>query len=94
MAPSAAQGGAQAIEDAWILTDALSTHSSGPSDALRLYERRRRDRIGRVARAAEANLAIFGLIGVSASARDALLRVLPASVLLPRLDWLFGWKPP
>jgi salicylate hydroxylase len=89
MPPSAAQGGAQAIEDAWTLADTLAGISRDVVAALHAYGQRRRHRITRVARAARRNLRVFGMTGPSAFARDAILRALPASVLLRRLDWLF-----
>jgi salicylate hydroxylase len=93
MAPSAAQGGAQAIEDAWVLGESLAA-SSDPATALALYERARRTRVERVAREARRNLLIYELAGIPAAARNAMLRALPPNLLLSRLDWLFDWQPP
>jgi len=92
MAPSAAQGGAQAMEDAWVLAAALSARPDEPAEALLAYERERRPRVVRVAREARRNLAIYNLDGIAALARNAILTALPTNVLTSRLDWLFNWQ--
>ena len=93
MAPSAAQGGAIAIEDAWVLAQSLAGSSSRPVEALADYERRRRKRVERVVREALRNLQIYDLAGPPALARNLAIRALPAKAHLLRLDWLFDWKP-
>jgi salicylate hydroxylase len=93
IAPSAAQGGAQAVEDAWIVAQALAISPSDPAHALSRYTRTRAPRVDRVAGLASRNLNVYELSGVPAFARNFLLRVSPAMLLLSRLDWLFGWKP-
>jgi salicylate hydroxylase len=93
MAPSAAQGGAQAIEDAWILARALATSPYDPAYALSRYTQTRAPRIGRAARLASRNLNVYELSGVPGFVRNTVLRVTPAMLLLSQLDWLFGWKP-
>jgi 2-polyprenyl-6-methoxyphenol hydroxylase-like FAD-dependent oxidoreductase len=92
MSPSAAQGGAQAIEDAWVLTKSLADEAD-PVEALAAYERVRRPRVERVARAASRNLNTYELSGVPAIFRNLALKALPAKLFLPQLDWLFGWRP-
>ncbi len=93
MAPSAAQGGAQAIEDAWVLAAKLATDPTRPGRALANYESARRARVIKVARTARSNLNAYGLRGVPALLRNTVLRALPTNFALARLDWLFGWKP-
>ena len=93
MAPSAAQGGAQAIEDGWVLAAMLAEKIRDPADALRAYEAARRPRVERIARVARRNLTTYEMTGISAHARNLALRILPASFLLSRLDWLFSWRP-
>jgi 2-polyprenyl-6-methoxyphenol hydroxylase-like FAD-dependent oxidoreductase len=93
MAPSAAQGGAQAIEDAWVLAKALSENKAEPDQALTKFERARRPRVARVAEESRRNLNTYEMRGAPAVARNLVLRALPASLLISRLDWLFGWKP-
>jgi salicylate hydroxylase len=92
MLPTAAQGGAQAIEDAWVLAQCLAAGGS-VGDALAAFERLRRPRVERVVRHARRNIAIYELKGFAAVARNTALKGLPASLLLSRLDWLFSWTP-
>lgn len=91
MLPSGAQGGAQAIEDGWTLAACLAAHPVDPIPALARFQAMRRIRVGRIASQARRNLAIYGLGGLAAVARDAALTVLPPSWHLRRLDWLYGW---
>jgi salicylate hydroxylase len=93
MAPSAAQGGAQAIEDAWVLAAALAEHPAEPAAALLEYERLRRPRVERIAREARRNLGIYNMRGLPASARNVVLGAMSPERLLSRLDWLYSWKP-
>ncbi len=93
MAPSAAQGGAQAIEDAWVLAAALAERADDPAAALRRYELRRRPRVERVVKEANRNLAVYNMRGFSAAARNMVLCAMSTERLLQRLDWLYGWAP-
>lgn len=92
MAPSAAQGGAMAIEDAWVLAAALAARPGDPAAALRHYELRRRPRVERVVAEATRNLAVYNMRGLPAAARNVFLGALSTERLLKRLDWLYGWK--
>lgn len=92
MAPSAAQGGAQAIEDAWVLAATLASTQGDPAGALAAYARLRQPRVKRVAKIASRNLNICEAKGVPVLARNSVLRVLPARFILSRFDWLFDWK--
>jgi salicylate hydroxylase len=93
MLPTAAQGGAQAIEDAWTLAELLAERPADPAAALKAFERTRRPRVERVVRAAQNNLFICGLRGFQAQARNGILKMLPANLHLARLDWLYAWRP-
>jgi salicylate hydroxylase len=93
MAPSAAQGGAQAIEDGWALAAFLAATPSEPVQALSRYESARRRRVERIARVAKRNLTLYELSGFPALLRDVALRVSPAAFLLSRLDWIYGQRP-
>jgi 2-polyprenyl-6-methoxyphenol hydroxylase-like FAD-dependent oxidoreductase len=93
MAPSAAQGGVQAIEDAWVLAAALERDANRPQRGLVRFESERKERVSRVARASHRNLNTYELGGVPALLRDSILKALPTSLLLSQLDWLFGWRP-
>ncbi len=89
MLPTAAQGGAQAIEDAWVLADCLAGAPDQPAAALQRYERRRKTRVMRVANEAQRNATIYGLGGLAATARNAAIALLPGPMHLHRLDWLY-----
>lgn len=89
MPPSAAQGGAQAIEDGWVLARALAARPCDPAAALAEYERVRRPRIHRIAREARRNLWIYGLGGPLAQARNLVVSTMPSDTHLTRMDWLF-----
>ena len=92
MPPSAAQGGAQAIEDAWVLARMLEAQPN-PRIALAHYEQHRRPRIRRVAREAERNVWVYNLGGPLAAARNLIVSAMPASMHLARMDWLFRIPP-
>jgi salicylate hydroxylase len=89
MAPSSAQGGAQAIEDAIALAQMLARHGSDVAGALAGFERRRRPRVQRVAHESARNLRVYGLSGMTAALRDLAITALPVEAHLRRLDWLF-----
>jgi salicylate hydroxylase len=93
MAPSAAQGGAQAIEDAWVIAATLAARPDDAASALLGYERGRRPRVERVVREARRNLALYDVGGLPAAIRNIALGAMSDETLLSRLDWLFGWKP-
>jgi salicylate hydroxylase len=93
MAPTAAQGGAQAIEDAWVLAARLATLRDRPDEALSSYEKTRRPRVEHVVRLSHRNLLVYGLPRLGAVARNAAIAALPPALHLARLDWLFGWRP-
>ena len=89
MLPTIAQGGAQAIEDAFVLADCLTEAPDQPAAALQRYERRRKMRVIRIANEAERNATIYGLGGLAATARNAAIALLPGAMHLHRLDWLY-----
>ncbi|HSG95141.1 MAG TPA: FAD-dependent monooxygenase [Afifellaceae bacterium] len=89
MLPTVAQGGAQAIEDAWVLADCLAATPDQPATALQRYERRRKTRVVRVFNEAQRNATIYGLGGLAAVARNAAIALLPGPTHLARLDWLY-----
>jgi salicylate hydroxylase len=91
MPPTAAQGGAQAIEDAWVLARILSDEERDVPAALRRFETERRPRVRRICAEAARNLAIYGLTGAAATARNIAISALPAKLHLARLDWLYSW---
>jgi salicylate hydroxylase len=92
MLPYFAQGGAMAIEDAWVLGEVLAG-AADPVAALSRYSQLRVARTTRVHARAARNANIFHRSGrVSRFARDAALRALAGKPegYLERLDWLYG----
>jgi salicylate hydroxylase len=92
MLPTAAQGGAQAIEDAWVLARSLSAEERDITIALLRFETERRPRVRRICTEAARNLTIYGLTGAAAAARNIVISALPAKLHLARLDWIFSWS--
>ena len=93
MLPTAAQGGAQAIEDAWVIAEALAAEPADPAGQLDAFARQRRPRVSRVVREGRRNVTLYGLSGIPASLRNLAIAALPARFHLARLDWLYGWRP-
>ena len=89
MLPTIAQGGAQAIEDAFVLANCLESTPDQPAAALQRYEKRRKSRVIRIANEAQRNATIYGLGGLAATARNAAIALLPGTMHLHRLDWLY-----
>lgn len=90
--PFLAQGANLALEDAWVLSDALSSRPL--PEALSHYQSARRDRVEQVVNAATANARNYHLKSpvVRFAAHSALRiagRVAPAQPLR-RFDWLYG----
>ena len=90
--PFLAQGAALAIEDAWVLADALSAAPEQPAHALRAYEASRYARARRVQRAARSNGTIYHLAGFPAFARDHVMQLLGGHGMFKRYDWLYGYR--
>ena len=93
MLPNLGQGGAQAMEDAWVLAECLQASATDVPAALQLYEQRRIPRTThvvvqsrRMARLVQMdNAAIIGV-------RNFILRLVPSSMQMKRLDWLVGYE--
>jgi salicylate hydroxylase len=90
--PFLAQGASMALEDAWVLAEALATHDT-PAAGLTAYEARRKPRTTRIVAAANANARAYHLSGlpriVGQAGLRALGRVSPGT-MLARFDWLYG----
>ncbi len=93
MLPTAAQGGAMAIEDAAVLADALARKADVVA-ALAAYAAARKPRVRRVVDTAARNVAVYGLGGLAATARNAAIRLMGERGMAARTDWIYGWKPP
>jgi salicylate hydroxylase len=91
--PFLAQGAALAIEDAWVLAEALASMPDDPTTAMRAYEACRYARARRVWGAARGNGLIYHLSDLPAFARNRVMQVLGGEGMLKRYDWLYGWRP-
>ncbi|MNH98033.1 FAD-dependent urate hydroxylase [compost metagenome] len=92
MMPNLGQGGAQAMEDAVVLGQCLST-SAHPNieTALIAYERLRIPRTTKVVRQSRMMGSMVQLENpVAISIRNLLLRNMPADMQMKRLHWLLG----
>jgi salicylate hydroxylase len=93
MLPFLAQGAAMAIEDAFVLAEALGRTPDRPAAALRAYEKLRRRRTARVQRVARRNGRVYHLKGLAAYLRNRALRLRGGDTLLRRYDWIYDWRP-
>lgn len=92
MLPFLAQGATMALEDAFVLADALEAADS-PEAGLAAYAARRQPRAGRVQAAAARNAGLYHLGPGFRGPAHAALRLASAvspALLLRRFDWLFG----
>ncbi|EKE45132.1 hypothetical protein OCGS_0827 [Oceaniovalibus guishaninsula JLT2003] len=80
--PFLAQGANLALEDAWVL--------AAQADDLPRYQALRRPRAVRAIAAANANARNYHLRGPARLAAHAALRMAPGTLMLRRLDWLYG----
>jgi salicylate hydroxylase len=90
--PFLAQGASMALEDAWVLAEALSQHDTTAA-ALAAYQARRKPRTTRIVAAATGNARAYHLSGLPRVIGHGGLRLLgrlsPAT-MLARFDWLYG----
>ncbi|WP_305968595.1 MULTISPECIES: FAD-dependent monooxygenase [unclassified Mameliella] len=91
--PFLAQGANMAVEDAWVLADALS-EAPDMASALATYQQRRRDRVARVIEAANGNAWKYHLRnplvrGVAHLGLGVVGRLAPGR-MLHQFDWLYG----
>lgn len=90
--PFLAQGANMALEDAWVLADALA--ADPVPVALHNYQHRREERVKRIVDAATANARNYHLSGLRRGIGHLGLRALSAlapDTLLSRFDWLYGY---
>ncbi len=92
--PFLAQGGVMALEDALVLANALATQPEDPAGALQAYEAARRPRVNAIVATSRQNGRIFHLSGPAALARNLAMAAVPATRLMARYDWVYGWQPP
>jgi len=91
--PFAAQGAAMGIEDAAVITHAIS-HARDVKSALFHYEQARLDRVQNIAKFAKANGRIYHLPAPLAFFRNLGMRFMPPERLMRRQDWIYDWRSP
>jgi salicylate hydroxylase len=91
MLPFLAQGGAMAIEDAWVLAANLAA-TTDHTEALRRYSQIRSSRVSRVHATATRNARTFHLTGPARTMRNVQLRLMGkrAERFMAGMDWLYG----
>ncbi len=87
--PYLAQGAAMALEDAAMLQRLAETREPVENWGGRLQQSRQ-PRTGRLHRMSFGNERVYGLSGVSAGVRNAMMRAMPASIFWSPLAWLYG----
>jgi len=92
MLPFAAQGAAQAIEDAHVLAYGLSAEKDIET-ALEKFEKARLPRVREIMKTANRNGRIYHLSGIMAASRNFVLGTLSGEKLLQQQDWIYRWKP-
>lgn len=89
--PNLGQGGAQAIEDGWVLAEQLAAHSDDPGVAFRRYESIRRRKAHRVVARSRQLGRLAHLANPAARAlRNAALRWTPQAVAWRQLDAVYA----
>lgn len=90
--PFLAQGANLALEDAWVLAEALATYDH-PSAALAAYSAARTPRVNRIVNAANTNARIYHARGLRQFVVHSALRVaslMASNLPLSRFDWLYS----
>jgi 2-polyprenyl-6-methoxyphenol hydroxylase-like FAD-dependent oxidoreductase len=91
MLPNLGQGGAQAIEDAWVLAQCLQGDIADAPSALRIYEKLRIPRTTKVVRQSRRMGRLVQMENPAAIAlRNGMLRIIPSGIQVNRLHWLVG----
>ncbi len=91
--PYLAQGAAMALEDAACLAGCIGEGSGDLSAALASYQAQRQPRTARIVRESRKNALIYHMRGPRAVARNLALRMLPGSMQLQRLAWIYDRQP-
>ncbi|WP_395689672.1 FAD-dependent monooxygenase [Aestuariivirga sp.] len=91
--PFLAQGAMMALEDAVVLSKALSREPL-PASAFAAYEQARRPRTRRIQAESRRMGRTYHAKGALAMARNLALWLAGPSFALDRLDWIYRWMPP
>jgi len=92
MVPFAAQGAAQAIEDAHVLATCISQNQE-IEKALKTFEVQRLPRVRKISKTARKNGNIYHLSGFPAYIRNFGMQRISGERLLQKQDWIYRWKP-
>lgn len=93
MVPYGAQGGACAIEDAFVLASVCEQMPGDLPTAFSRFARLRKARVQKVMQLSQNNRRIYHLAHPLSRIRDAAMSYAPQEVLQKRMDWLYGWQP-
>ena len=93
MLPNLGQGGAQAMEDAIVLSNSLEDNPLNHEKAFLAYEK---DRIPRTTKIVHQSRKMARLVQLEnpllLQTRNTLFRILPANLFASRMDWVVGYK--
>ena len=93
MLPNLGQGGAQAMEDAYILSRCLKQFPQDLEQALSHYEQARSPRVTKVVQGSRMMARMMQLENpVAIKLRNQLLRKVPDELKIKRLDWILGYE--
>ncbi|NKE06597.1 2-polyprenyl-6-methoxyphenol hydroxylase [Bacillus selenatarsenatis] len=93
MLPNLGQGGAQAMEDALMLTRYLKRFPQDVEQALNKYEQKRIPRVTKIVHGSRMMARMMQLENpMAVKARNQLLRKLPDELKIKRLDWILGYE--
>ena len=90
MLPFLAQGAAQSIEDAAVLSECTAAHPTDLACAFANYEQLRKPRTARIQLESRRMARVYHLARPASFARDAVLRSLGPRRLAKRYDWLYA----
>jgi 2-polyprenyl-6-methoxyphenol hydroxylase-like FAD-dependent oxidoreductase len=93
MMPNLGQGGAQAMEDALVLSRYLNNHPDNIEHACMLYEQARIPRTKKVVIGSQAMARLMQLENPFAiNFRNSLLKTMPTSLQIKRLEWIVAYN--
>ena len=90
--PFLAQGGAMAIEDAFVMAESISHHGDNITRAFEEFEAIRKSRCDRVQTTSRKNGTIYHMRRPISVGRDFVLKRSLPTRLLRRYDWLYGFE--
>ncbi|MBT2691661.1 FAD-dependent monooxygenase [Bacillus sp. ISL-55] len=93
MLPNLGQGGAQAMEDALILSRCLKQFPQDLESALSRYEQERVPRVTKIVQGSRMMARMMQLENPAAmKVRNQFLRIVPDELKIKRLDWILGYE--